>query len=127
VEGGSRSTVLAKRISDAVLAPAIRDLRPDIQRLLIVPDGPLHRLSFAALVLPDGRRAVERFAIGMLPSAGVAAALWRRDRRIADPWVLALGDPRFGGERATRSGDVERLARDAFGAGGLPRLPGSGD
>jgi CHAT domain-containing protein len=128
VEAGVKSPPSAKRLGDALLARAVADLSSEVTRLLIVPDGPLHHLSFDALLLRDGKRVVDRFAVGILPSAGVALELWRRGRTARDPWVLAYGDPRFASEQSAVSGDVDRVASSAFfERGGLPRLPSSGE
>ena len=64
-----------------------------VTRLVIVPDGPLYRVPFAALRLPSGRAVVERYAIAIAPSATVIATLWHRPRRVGIARVLAFGDP----------------------------------
>ncbi len=86
-------------------------------RLIIVPDGPLHRVPWDALRLGDGRFVVERYAIAIAPSAETLALLWSRPAPPRGPArLLAFGDPTFG---ADTSG--------LFAAeGGLPRLDGSG-
>jgi hypothetical protein len=117
-----------------VLGPALLDsalalLPPSVTRLLVVPDGPLHRLPFDALRLADGRYVVERYTVGLVPSAGALATLRERPARpdTQATAVLALGDPAFAreqGERAVRG----ELFRDAFDrSGGLPRLAAAGD
>jgi hypothetical protein len=99
-------SALARSLGARVLDSAVAALGPAITHLVIVPDGPLQRLPFDALELADGRSAVERFTIGIAPSAAVAVELWRRDRaRHRAPAthparVLAFGDPVFGTERA---------------------------
>ena len=88
-----------------ILAPL---LKGDIERLLIVPDGPLHRLPFEALVLPDGRRLLEAVDVVMLPSArvlGPQPAPPHHDAGV--PAIVAFGDAVFAAERR------------------LPRLPAS--
>ena len=76
--------------------------------------------------------AVERWAIGLAPSAGVALGLWRDDR------ATAVGDTRGpSGDRAIPSSPASRSRsrvatrrsiRSAFAAeGGLARLTGSGE
>jgi CHAT domain-containing protein/tetratricopeptide (TPR) repeat protein len=133
LESGEGADALAKSLGAAVLGPAAGALPAGVTRLIVVPDGPLHRVAFDALRLPDGRLAVERWAIGLAPSAAVATVLRRADRvapagEAAEPRVLALGDPAFARERAaglTREGDLFRGAFDA--TGGLPRLTASGD
>ena len=57
---------------------AIAALPARVTRLLIVPDGALHDVSFDVLAMSDGRLVVERFALGSAPSAAIALALWRR-------------------------------------------------
>ena len=132
VENGGRPDALMRSLGAALLEPA-RTLLPDgVTRLVIVPDGPLHHLPFDALTLADGETAVERWAIGLAPSASLAATLWRRDAP-GEPGrvpgrVLAMGDPQFPLElsaSAMRDGETYRSAFAA--AGGLPRLKGSGE
>jgi CHAT domain-containing protein/tetratricopeptide (TPR) repeat protein len=132
VENGGRPNALTRSLGAALLEPARRLLPDGVTRLVIVPDGPLHRLPFDALTLADGKAAVERWAIGLAPSASLAATLWQQDARTrpgAVPGrVLAMGDPQFPLElaiSAMRDGDTYRSAFAA--AGGLPRLEGSGE
>ncbi|HET8833848.1 MAG TPA: CHAT domain-containing protein [Gemmatimonadales bacterium] len=117
-----------------VLGPVLLDsalalLPAGVTRILVVPDGPLHRLPFDALRLADGRYVVERYTVGVVPSAGALATLRERPVRpdTQGTAVLALGDPAFAreqGERAVRG----ELFRDAFDrSGGLPRLAAAGD
>src|SRR5690606_38335504 len=109
----------------ALLAPVLADLDPAVRRLVVVPDGPLHRLPFDALVLPDGRFVVERFAVATVPSAAVAARLWE-PRTAAPPAGLAvLADPTFASGADGGEGAAEAF-RAALAAGAdLPRLRGS--
>ena len=134
LEGGGDPRALARALGAALLDPALAALGPEVTRLVVVPDGPLHRLPFDALQLADGRYVVERYAVGLVPSATVLAALLRRrgeDRGQGGDEppvrVLAFGDPAFAGETAA-SGDAQsREYRSAFAArGGLPRLGESG-
>ena len=80
LESGEGADALAKGLGAAVLGPAAEALPAGVTRLIVVPDGPLHRVAFDALRLPDGRLAVERWAIGLAPSAAVATVLRRADR-----------------------------------------------
>ena len=132
LESGSDPDVLATRLGVLLLEPAVAALPPGVTRLIIVPDGPLHRVPFDALQLVDGRMAVQRWAIGLAPSASLAASLWGKRGEAApllsQSRILALGDPAFTSELApamTREAQVFRSAFDA--QGGLPRLEGSGD
>jgi CHAT domain-containing protein/tetratricopeptide (TPR) repeat protein len=132
LENGGNPEALARDLGAKLLQPAAADLPPGVTRLVIIPDGHLHRVPFDALRLADGSAAVERWAIGLSPSASLAASLWRR-RAGPEPApdrsrVLALGDPAFALELAsatTREGQVFRSAFEA--QGGLPRLAGSGE
>ena len=75
----------------------------DVDRLVIVADGALHYLSFAALALPskagDGlsELLLKRFELVSLPSASTLAA--ERQRRAGRPparrWAAIVADPVF--------------------------------
>jgi hypothetical protein len=113
----------ATALGRALLGPVLPLLGPGVTRLVVVPDGPLHRVPWDLLRLDDGRSVVERFAVGIAPSAGALAVLRRHPLPPASPQtlrVLAIGDPAFG---RLAPADAELFAAP----GGLPRLPGSGD
>jgi CHAT domain-containing protein len=128
LEGGADPGELARELGRALLEPAIADLGPDVTRLVIVPDGPLHRMPWDALRLADGRHVVERYAVSVAPSAAVVAALWRRARSGESPVrLLALGDPAFASPEARDAVATGSEAAEIMGAafeasGGLPRL-----
>ena len=131
VETGGAPSALMRSLGAALLGPPARCFPTVVSRLVIVPDGPLHHLPFDALTLADGETAVERWAIGLAPSAGLAATLWRRAAR-EDPagYRPGAGDggsafPRELSASAMRDGETYRSAFAA--AGGLPRLKGSGE
>ena len=125
LEEGDDPQALERSLGAALLDSAVRALGPSITRLVIVPDGALHRVPWDALRLPNGQYAAERFAIGVAPSATVVAALWRRGVTPADGVrLLAFGDPAFPATTpAASDGETFRSAFDA--TGGLPRLPES--
>jgi len=60
-----------------------------VDRLVLVPHAELHYLPFAALVGPDGSYLVERYVIGLTPSASVWLTLGDRSRA-SGRGVLAL-------------------------------------
>ncbi|HEX8851799.1 MAG TPA: CHAT domain-containing protein, partial [Gemmatimonadaceae bacterium] len=124
LEGGDDPRELERALGSALLDSALRALPASVTRLVIVPDGPLHRVPWDALRLSDGRYAAERFAIGIAPSATVLAALARARADVRPRTrLLAFGDPAF--PEATESGEAD-VYRSAFAAtGGLPRLPSS--
>lgn len=124
---GGRSGGGADELGRLLLGPALADAGPAITRLVIVPDGVLHRTPFTALRV-DGRYVVERFAVSTVPSALVAAHLWQRAATVGPAIVLAFGDARFPREVAVTPGVEGEIYRSAFNeSGGLPRLPGSAD
>ena len=125
IEGGADPKALERALAVSVLDSALAWLPASVTRLVVVPDGPLHRMPWDALRLADGRYLVERYAVGVAPSAAIAATLWTSPRRGASAdgaRVLAFGDPEFPEtSTASRGVDVHRSALDA--SGGLPRLP----
>jgi CHAT domain-containing protein/tetratricopeptide (TPR) repeat protein len=131
LESGGRADALGRRLGAALLDPAAGDLPPGVTRLVVIPDGPLHRIPFDALELADGRLGVERWAIGLAPSASLAISLWSKQGPaplVSQTRVLALGDPAFPVELASSTSGEAETFRSAFAAkGGLPRLTGSGE
>jgi len=126
LEAGTDAAELAGTLGRSLLQPAVAVLGPEVTRLVIVPDGPLHRLPWDALRLADGRHVVERYSVTVVPSAGVASALWRRPREAASTRpmrLLAFGDPAFGAARGDGAGPVStsdgaEVYRSAFEATG---------
>jgi CHAT domain-containing protein/tetratricopeptide (TPR) repeat protein len=152
LERGNDPRVLSRTLGAAVLDPALTALGAfgatgeAASRLVVVPDGPLHRLPFDALRLAGGQYAIERFTISVTPSASVARELWRRGAerpQVAGPLrLLAFGDPTFAAESRSQSeatqptrgmlGGLGRPGPEAYrsafdSAGGLPRLSASGE
>jgi CHAT domain-containing protein/Flp pilus assembly protein TadD len=89
----------ASRLSQQLLQPVSKMLTGN--KILIIPDGALHRLPFEALLLPgtngrgDLRRLpylVRRFAISYAPSASVLAELQNEQRAAAPRKFIAFGD-----------------------------------
>jgi CHAT domain-containing protein len=83
-----------------VFSEALSALPPDIDRLILVPDGPLHHLPFDALRPAAGAVPLgQRYEIVVTPSA----ALWLEWRRHppapSNRRVLALADPALGTDR----------------------------
>ncbi len=84
----------ASRLYSKLLAGALADMPPAVKRLVIVPDGVLHRFPFAALrSAPDAEPLARRLHFSHVPSA----TLWLRWRNASKPamsaTVLALADP----------------------------------
>ena len=84
--------VLAQKLYSRVLEPATADL-PEGTRLLVVPDGSLFQLPFAAL-RNGAHFLVERHALAYAPSASVLdPQLDTRNKRTKKSLFLAIGNP----------------------------------
>jgi CHAT domain-containing protein len=116
---------------------------PSQKRLVIVPDGPLQYLPFAALSVAENGRAgvplVELHELVMLPSASALVALRRAAEgrpRPADELTI-FADPVFeppgkpipaavgGSPGFPRSRELTRALRDVRDSQWIPNLPGS--
>ena len=121
VAKGEKTGDEASTLARLLVEPLLTSLPPDITRLVIVPDGPLHRVPWDALRLSDGRYLAERYAVGVVPSATTLAVL-RAEARTAGTHpsrLLVFGDPAFPSDTGGYSALFAR-------AGGLPRLRESG-
>ena len=126
---GIEAVASSRRLGAALLAPVLSELPPTVRRLMLSPDHDLHRIPFDALRLPDGRYALERVTISVVPSATTALTL----RTLAvggGSEVLAIGDPRFEARRSSARTD-DSDTREPGGAGfagvRLQRLRFSGE
>jgi len=66
---GVRVHMRARRLAERVLDPVLEAVGPDATHLLIVPDGELSTVSFAALPLSDGAYLIERGPVTYLDRA----------------------------------------------------------
>jgi tetratricopeptide (TPR) repeat protein len=83
-------------ISSEVLEPILLSLPAGIDSLVVVPDGPLHAVPFAALAVRAGTTPAflaERFTLAVAPSASVHAALRSRSPRSHVVDLAAIADP----------------------------------
>ena len=90
----------AKRLSRQLLSPALSALPPSIERLIVIPDGPLWHLPFDALDLfPEDPSTGESFllskyAVSYAPSCSSLLFLTERKMKGGrDLSLLAFGDP----------------------------------
>src|SRR6185369_12327121 len=138
----ARSTLLlqSRRLASLVLGPVHLPAR---RRLLIVPDGPLQYLPFAALsVAQNGRDAVplvRLYELAMLPSASALVSLRKTAARRPQPAneVTVFADPVFeppgkpipasfsSSSGSLRSRELTRALRDLQDSQWIPNLPGS--
>jgi hypothetical protein len=108
-EGGLAASLYAQ-----LLATALSELPREVSRLVIVPDGILHRLPFAALRSRDGGPVLaERYQLSVVPSAALWAR-WRGQSRRGARAALVLADP------ALPAALAEAAWRQGEGAGRLP-------
>ena len=110
-------TLQSRRLYDDLLGP-VREAITSARRLLLLPDGPLHALPFAALVEPDGPAGylVARLPVHVAASATVYGEMKKVNAagaRGASASLVAFGDPAYGATRpplpATRL-EVEGIA-----------------
>jgi CHAT domain-containing protein/tetratricopeptide (TPR) repeat protein len=99
LESGTDAARLGRTLGASLLDPVLPLLAPGVKRIVIVPDGALHRLPFDALRLADERYLFERYAVGIAPSASAVVALRARrgrSERATPVRLLAIGDPAIG-------------------------------
>jgi CHAT domain-containing protein len=73
---------------EALMKQVVHALPPEVDQLVLIPDGPLHQLPFDALrMAPSGPFLAQRFSLTLVPSAAIWLAL--RTRPLA-PGGLAL-------------------------------------
>jgi CHAT domain-containing protein len=86
---------------DVLMATPLAAMEAKPRRLVIVPDGPMHGLPFAALRNPDTKRyLIEDVPIEIAGSANLYLVSLTRDRALQSsvaPSVLLVGDPAFNG------------------------------
>jgi CHAT domain-containing protein len=83
----------SRELYDLLVKPAEQRIAA-ASRLLILPDGALHVLPFAALLRPDGSPLIEQKPLHTAVSGTVYSELKKRERRRrAGVDLLAFGDP----------------------------------
>ena len=119
--GDGRDIAAAVRLYADVFSTALADLPPGITRLILVPDGPLHRLPFDALRgSPDAKPLGTRYELVVSPSATLWLATRERGTAARRGRVLVLADPELA--VANDANAVERQAVLERGVA-LGRLP----
>jgi CHAT domain-containing protein len=90
---GVPTSALLQRLHDALIAPA-RSLLAATDTLVIVPDGALHALPFAALIdRADGRFLIEKHVVVIAPSLCVFSRSQSIESGGTAPRALIVGDP----------------------------------
>lgn len=109
VKAASTFSRAAASLASAVLTPALPEL--SAKRLLIVSDGGLQLVPFAALPLARGRFVIDSYEVVSIPSVTTLLSIRRRAEDATSAYgFAAIGDPVFD------SGD----ARVKRGVGGKP-------
>ncbi len=110
--------VLSARLYKELLEPVLRPLPEEISKLIIIPDGSLHRLPFDALREdPTSAPVATRYQITLAPSA----SMWLKWRTATSTGVqrpaLVVADPALPGYAATRTAEADTYR---VGTGLLP-------
>jgi len=111
--GHEAKTATLMELYDALVRPVERML-PAGSAIVIVPDGVLHAVPFAALIRRDNRRyLIEEHALETVPSLTLFARSIRERGTSAATWesALVVGNPRTD-DAAVGLPDAEREARD---------------
>ena len=82
------------KLYDLLLRDALAQLPTSINRLIIIPDGALHHLPFAALrSAPDAPPLGSVYEITIVPSATVWRRVRAEDHPLQSPRTLVVADP----------------------------------
>jgi CHAT domain-containing protein len=86
-----------RRVAELAAQPIVETLKPG-GRLIVVPDGPLHALAFAALPGRNTRFLVEEQAISLVPSLSALLAASRQLHAMSTDVqaIVAVGNPVIG-------------------------------
>jgi CHAT domain-containing protein len=123
-------------LADVLMPPAVRKRLRELgtETLIVVPDGPLHRLPLEALVVQSGlqpRYLLEELPpIAYAPSVAALALLSERSRSAIDTpmSLVTVGDPAYPESKESPTGKDSPAARHVLGLRGqLPRLPFTAD
>lgn len=108
------------RLHRDLVAPALASLPPGVDRLIVVPDGALWSLPFAALrSTPQGEPLVARYSLSVSPSV-TSWMRWGARPREAAAGLLALAQP--GLELGAAPAEVRRgTLASGLELGALPR------
>jgi len=130
LESGADAARLGRTLGAGLIEPLLPILAPGVKRIVIVPDGALHRVPFDALRLSDGRYLFERYAVGVAPSASAVVAIRSRPARsqATSPLrLLAIADPAIATtvRDTSRDGDADDDLSALATMNGAPRLVGA--
>ena len=90
-DGRTPDSTAARSVTDAML-PGLLEPLSGKRSWIVVADGALHRLPFAALLGSDGRPLVTSHAVSAVPSAATLVR-WREDAPPRSGKTIVLADP----------------------------------
>lgn len=109
--GASKRAAMTARILYNLLLRPAAAMTARSQRILLIPDGPLYVLPFAALLRSERQRLIEWRALHTAVSATVYAEVKKtRERREYAMELVAFGDPNYPGrdqQQLDRNGNLE--------------------
>ena len=115
--------LLGDTLLPTALRQRLRELAPE--RLVVVPDGPLHKLPLEALLLKGGERPIyacdELPPIVYVPTASALAVLAERPRLTGPLSLLTVSNPAYPEHKGGKDGPAPRQVLGFKGQ--LPRLP----
>jgi len=89
----------AKRLYTEFVYPGIQNLSPEIEHLVIIPDGLLHYLPFEALIYTgengQDQFLIEKFTISYCPSISSFFYLNQRKLKKKKGFFMAFGEPKY--------------------------------
>ncbi|MBX2813195.1 MAG: CHAT domain-containing protein [Myxococcales bacterium] len=112
----------AKELYEHLLKEGLARLPPGISQLVIVPDGRLDQLPFAALRDAQGMPLGQRYRLSVVSSATIWAGLRHSPHSPASRKVWAFVDPtRHGGESMMQTtGEESRIDNGLLSSGAFP-------
>jgi len=119
----------AAALSNMLLGPVAAQL--ERKRLLVVPDGALEYLPFAALTVPGASRSavfvplMVQYEVTSIPSASTLAVLRQelKGRKPAEKVVAVFADPVFDKSDERVTGNLSRIAGGHHGVPSVDELP----
>ena len=99
--------ILSQPLIESVFQ-GLLDEHPEVDQLIVVPDGPLVYLPFDALMGSDGRFLVEKYTIKSVPSTSILPFI-KDPGRVDDNSLFAFAASEFGEE-----GSIPLLRSEAF-------------
>jgi len=116
----------AQRLYELLIAPIASRLDGDRSTLIVVPDGPLRALPFAALLAPDGRFLVQQTRVAIAPSLAYSQPGRPSDGRALNVVAASLQKevalPSGTFSKLEGVGEEARIAAGGEGGGRMGRL-----